>query len=431
MIFMCFHTIYDKFSDLIKSAEKKGFFHLFLANALIQLFGFGSQFLVAWFLDVEELGQIKIIQTYFSVAVMFSTFGFNTSVLKLCSESRPYGQKIYLYRKALQYAVIAICIVLPIVVIATQSGLISSDLKVQKYFLYVLFALGPSTLDNIFSSYLQSQKKFKLLSRINISTKILSVICIIIFTWLYRFDGYIIGYILGFLFSFLMLTIGIKKTNFGSLPEQVNKPFKNHTRYSIWALVVNMIGLIGSYTDVFLMNYLIVDKEAIGFYSFALTILLVMTMFRSTVCQFIVPYFSEKSNDIIQLQIVSKKYELINIVSTTIIAIALFFLVPPLVKLFFGNKFLESIPLFRILIWGEVFYSVINFKGYTMLGLGAIKSNFITSAISVTSGFVITYLFVQNLGIQGLAYGKVINSFISIFIVNIVYRITINQYRKK
>ncbi|MDD3692163.1 MAG: oligosaccharide flippase family protein [Bacteroidales bacterium] len=416
---------------MIKSAEKKGFFHLFLANALIQLFGFGSQFLVAWFLDVEELGQIKIIQTYFSVAVMFSTFGFNTSVLKLCSESRPYGQKIYLYRKALQYAVIAICIVLPIVVIATQSGLISSDLKVQKYFLYVLFALGPSTLDNIFSSYLQSQKKFKLLSRINISTKILSVICIIIFTWLYRFDGYIIGYILGFLFSFLMLTIGIKKTNFGSLPEQVNKPFKNHTRYSIWALVVNMIGLIGSYTDVFLMNYLIVDKEAIGFYSFALTILLVMTMFRSTVCQFIVPYFSEKSNDIIQLQIVSKKYELINIVSTTIIAIALFFLVPPLVKLFFGNKFLESIPLFRILIWGEVFYSVINFKGYTMLGLGAIKSNFITSAISVTSGFVITYLFVQNLGIQGLAYGKVINSFISIFIVNIVYRITINQYRKK
>ena len=75
----------------LSSVNKKGFFHLLFANFFIQFVGFGSQFVVAWFLTPEELGQIKIMQTYLSVVLLFTTLGFTTSTLKLCSENRSKG----------------------------------------------------------------------------------------------------------------------------------------------------------------------------------------------------------------------------------------------------------------------------------------------------------------------------------------------------
>ena len=66
----------------IKSVFDKGFFHLLTSNYIINIVMFGSQMIVAWILTPEDLGRIKIMQSYIGIATIFSGLGFNTSTLK-------------------------------------------------------------------------------------------------------------------------------------------------------------------------------------------------------------------------------------------------------------------------------------------------------------------------------------------------------------
>lgn len=72
--------------QLLRDILNKGFFHLLSANFIIGFLGFGSQLLVAKFLTPVELGQIRTMQSFIGVATILAGFGFNTAVLKLCSE---------------------------------------------------------------------------------------------------------------------------------------------------------------------------------------------------------------------------------------------------------------------------------------------------------------------------------------------------------
>ena len=60
-----------------------GFLHIFSSNLLVEILAFGSQFFVAWLLTPEELGYIKVFQSFIAVYVTFSLLGFDTSLLVL------------------------------------------------------------------------------------------------------------------------------------------------------------------------------------------------------------------------------------------------------------------------------------------------------------------------------------------------------------
>ena len=93
----------DKTLVLLRNVTDKGFFHLLSANVLMGFFAFGSQLLVAKFLTPLELGQIKTMQAILGVATIAAGFGFNTAVLKLCSEARPSNEKYYIFKKNVLY----------------------------------------------------------------------------------------------------------------------------------------------------------------------------------------------------------------------------------------------------------------------------------------------------------------------------------------
>jgi len=92
-----FSNYLDRFLELFKDVEKKGFFHLVSANLIIGFLGFGSQLLVAKYLTPVELGQIKTIQAFINVATIIASFGFGISVLKLCSEKKSLEEKAYIF----------------------------------------------------------------------------------------------------------------------------------------------------------------------------------------------------------------------------------------------------------------------------------------------------------------------------------------------
>ncbi|MFZ4798393.1 MAG: lipopolysaccharide biosynthesis protein [Bacteroidia bacterium] len=414
-------------SKFIYSINEKGFFHLLSANVLIQIIGFGSQFIVAWLLTPQQLGQIKIMQTFLSIALLFATFGFTTSVLKLCSENRIQGEKLFIYKKAIKYVSFSLLITWPTLFVITKLGFISSDKEIIRLFPYFSLALIPMVFTEIYSNYLQAIKQIKLFSKIQSITKTISVVTIIILTYLLGFNGYVLAFLLSFVFTFFIIKNRISFLNKHVCIVEIEQPLQTHWKYSAVSFLTLLVYQIVLYSDVFLMNYFISDRVVIGYYSFALTMTMINYIFTTTVQQIVIPHLSAKATNKNEIKVVTKKFERVNNIASIFIVIFLVIVVPILVKLIFGSKFEQSIPFYIVLVFAWFFQNTVTFKGYTLLGTGKIKYNLIISIINLFFGFSISYLLMNRYGIMGLAYGKLISNFISIFIVSILYKIGMKE----
>lgn len=422
--------LYNKLCSIAKGAFEKGFLHLFSANILIYFFGFASQFFVASFLTVVQLGEIRILQTYLTFVVLFAVFGFNTSVVKLCSEERKIGEIHFLFKKANKYVTITSIVAIAVAVLLNYFNLISSDNNVQFYFYILLLSVIPQAYDGILTAYLQARRLIKEYSKINVFVKLLSVSLLILFTWRYGINGYIGIYIFGFVITYAILSLFVKKH---SPSEQISVPsaFSDHFRLAIIALLTNLLGQFFNYFDIFFLNYFIDDREAIGYYSFAITLTLGMMIYRTTVNQLVVPYLSKMSGDISALENRALTYGKLNSLSSVIIAIGFITCIPFLVPLFYGDKFSNSMPFFFVLCISEMFYNINSFKGYTILAIGEIKYNLFGSIINGIINILLSVIGLYLYGLMGLAFGKMISNFVYCIIVKYIYKIAVNNFRNK
>lgn len=422
--------IYSYGKDILKQIAQKGFFHLLTANILIQIFGYGSQFFVAWVLTPEQIGQVRVMQTYLNLFTIFASLGFNTSILKLCSERRPIGEIIFLYKKAFTYTLIALCIIFSIIILLSNLNLLSNDENVNKYLPFYSLALIPVTLNSMDFSYLQARKKIKEIANVQSLTKLISLFLVIGITSLLGFNGYIIAIVIGYTLTFILFFNKANYLNKGIQIVPLSNPFNTHWTYAKFSFLANILGQIGSYSDILLMNYFIYDKEMLGYYSFALTMTMVVRMFTSTVQQIISPYFSEKANNITELKKAYKKYNKLYIASSSTIIFILFIIFPFIIDLIFSNKYHNSIPFFKLLLIATFIQNIYTIKGYILFGIGKIDLNFYSSIITTLFNLFIVYVMLINYDILGVAYGMIISNIFSFFIMYIFYNKGIKDYEK-
>jgi O-antigen/teichoic acid export membrane protein len=401
--------------------KKKGFFHLLLANFLVNFFAFGSQLLVAWILTPTELGQIKILQTFVTVAVIFASFGFDASTLKLCSENIDIERKRKLFRSAHFYTLLAVIFTYSIVCILSQFRIISADQFINNYFYIFLITLIPQTFSMLHFAYLQALKKIELLAKIQTTAKVISFTFVIVITYFYGINGFIFAYILGYVVTSLILFANNKKELIFDNPTNKND-FISHWKHAKFAFLSNLTSGLSRYLDVFIINFFIIDREAIGMYSFALNIVLILQIVGDTIQRISIPHFSEKSDNIIHWKIVFKKYYKIFILFAISFLILLNLFIEPAIQIAFNGKYNSSIIFVRILSLRWFFYALVQFKGSALFGLGKINYNFYGSVIFLIINFVLQYILVIKFGILGVVWGVAFGSVIYYFIYNYIFK---------
>jgi len=109
-----------------------GFFHFLSANLRIGFLRFGSQLFVAKLLTPIELGQVTVLQSFSAMAILVSGFGFNTAILKLCSENRLASEKSAIFRKNITDTLYLAACVLGPVSIGARPGRLSPDNVVNR-----------------------------------------------------------------------------------------------------------------------------------------------------------------------------------------------------------------------------------------------------------------------------------------------------------
>lgn len=414
--------------SLVKNANSKGFFHLLTANYFIGFLGLAAQLIVVKFLSPVEMGQIKTLQSFIAVISIFAGFGFNTAVLKICSEQMELAKKRAIFSKNLLLTIVSITLVLTFVYLLASLELFSQDSAINEWLVVYLLIVPASVLTGLFMTYLQALKQIKLMATVQSVIRLFGVGAIIIFTYLYGFDGFVwttvlIGYIgLVGIWFFIRKEIKLDK----SYPLE-----KRNYTYATWSVLGNLVGTSAMYLDIFILNSISEDRELFGFYSIATIFLLGLNYVTSTIQSIATPYFSEKSNDKEEFLRVLDKYFKLTLLVTVTIAFLAFFTVPLLITFVYGESYEVVGDIFKILVFKYIFWSSLALTAVAVLGIGGMKFNFMTSLFTSIIAFGITYYLGINYGVMGVAYGQVLSYFIAMIFVLVVGRIVIYKHFKK
>lgn len=409
-----------KTKEILDDINQKGFFHLLSANVFIQIVSFASQLLVAWILNPDDLGRIKIIQTLLSVFSIFGGFGLNTSTLKLVSENRSKAEKNEILRVALRFTIFSTIALYLVILLLNVFHIFSSDQLITALIPLGLFPLITNSVFIVYTAYYQGTKNIKLFSKLTVSNKIISIALIILLTYWFGIKGYYIGLNIGFIIILIFIffksdmthRIGKSDTNFLSL----------HWKYAKPGMFSNIFAELSGYVDILIINYMINDMHEIGQYSFALTLTIALRIFPSTVQQITSPFFSGFNGTRKQLMTIFNKYNRILLTIILLTLIVSLILCPFVLHLFFGSKYHGAVFYFNILAIGWSIRAVNQLQSGVTFGLGKVKYNAYAAFISLIVNLILYPVFIKLWGLTGAAYVSIISGIVIVTATHIYFR---------
>jgi len=396
--------------NIFRQFHQKGFFHLLSANILIQIVAFASQLFVAGILLPDDIGRIKIIQTYLSVFSIIAGMGFNTSVLKLCSENSSPEIKKRLLESSLLFTIISSVSLYFIVIILNLFGIFSSD-KLIKYLIPMgLFPMISNSVFMVFISYFQAIKDIKLISKLTASNKFISIIGIIMLTYWFGIKGFYLAYNVSFLLMLVVCfkiyrgshNIGIFQTkNFSGLPAI--------WRYAKPSILANLFSEMSAYVDIILLSFFIKDMQQIGYYSFALTITVILRLFPGTVQQIASPYFSSLANQKADFIQAFERYNRLLYIGVTLSLVVVLIITPFFTHWIFKGKYDQSMIYFPWLAIGWSLRQLAQLQSAATFGLGKIHYNAYVCLYSLLFNIASITVAIILFGLKGAAYASVLN----------------------
>lgn len=422
--------------SFFKDIYEKGFFHLFSANVLIQAFSFASQLFVAGILVPDDIARIKIIQTFLSVFSIIAMMGFNSSTLKLCSEGHITDKDRHgILKTAFIFTLITSTLTYLIVLGLNFFDLLSSDTYVKWLIPIGLFPLISNSLFQVFVAYTQAIKQIKLMSRLTISNKLISILGIILFTSFWGIKGYYIAYNTSFILMLIVciyvfyhfLKIKLFQPTGSDTPLKTS--FQMHWQYASPSMFANLFAEIAVYIDILLISMFFknLDMTDVGYYSFALTLAIILRLFPATVQQITLPYFSSYAGDKEKFISTYKRYNKI-LVS---VVIATFFVViaviPIFINLVYAGKYDPSMQYFFPLAIGISIRQLAQLQSSAVFGLGKIQYTAYNNLISIFINIVLYTTALHFWGLTGAAYTSIIANSIYLLIYHIFFRKAIRE----
>lgn len=409
-----------KIKQILVDVKNKGFFHLMSANLLINFLGFGSQLFVAKFLSSIDLGRIKTMQSFISLAVILGGFGFNTAVLKLCSENKPLDEKKHILKENLILTFASVTITLIIMGVLAIYGYLSPDRVINHWMLLFMFSIPAAVFTSLFICYLQALKKIQLMAYAQVAIRSLGVLSLIVFTYYWKMPGFILSSVLIGLIAliplFRLAAINGKRRRVGS--DIARQSFY----YGKWSVASNGLNALGVSVDIFLINYLIKDRAILGDYGLATVFILAMNQITGTIQAISTPFFSEKSGTRVEFMRVLRKYQRLLIVVAAIVTITAIITIPWFVKLIYANKYPMAGVFFQILSLRYFIWSCYALLGVALIGLGRMKDNFLASAVYVPITIILSAIFIIAWGPIGAAYAQAAAGFCSLLVTYLYFQ---------
>ncbi len=198
---------------------------------------------------------------------------------------------------------------------------------------------------------------------------------------------------------------------------------KNSLSYALRVYLSCFFAFFVTKCDILFVKYYL-DFEQTGYYSVANSAIEIISMFPITIATLLFPKLSAMESESKKLNYL-KKTALFVFLGTTFIAICLFFLAKPVIYLVYGQAYSPAIPIFRCLLPGMVFLSMVSlyssYFGSIGLPLVSIFSPLAVLLIKIS----LNHQWVKIWGVQAIAISSTLG-YALMFLISFLYL----RYRK-
>ena len=385
---------------------------IFGSGAASQIFGFLSSVIVVRFLDKADYGLYVGAYNKYSYFATFLGLGFATAVLQYCSEQRPEAQKNAIYSYALRFGSL-FNIVLMLMIIGV--GVIV-DRRGKGSFLTFMCALPfVNYLFFYYRNILRTKSDNKGYALICMSNALMLCAGNILLTRIIGTSGFILSAYIAYIVSSAVGIVLLKKKDFFVRlkleTEPIDRKFKTELiKYSAMCASMLFVTIVLGLLDITCLDVITGDPAVLAEYKVALAIPAAMQTVTECLSTYYYPILvREYSHSTVSFKGMIKKCIPVYVVISFLMSAILFILAPFIIKTVYGAKYVNAVPIFRILCL-HLFISsgVHKFMGNIIMAMKKVNISLLFAGLSGILNIALDFILIHSMGPQGAAWATCI-----------------------
>ena len=391
----------------------------FISRGLIIIMGLITSIIIARVLGPKGLGIYSVAILLYSLLITFTNFGIESATVFCLKKNYPLkeilGNTIILSGLSSLFTIL----IGLIVIFFFQEKFFPG---IEKIYLFSALSLIPFTFFFYFvSSFLlglQQIKKYNLVSLIQ-TFFFLILVAVLLFGLHFGITITIFAQVLSFLLAGIILFLFAKKEAQG-LSIKINKQyFKDIFGYGFKVYLVNIFSFLHFRADQFMIN-IFMNPLAVGFYALAVKFSEGIWLLSTSAATVIFPKVTWETN-------VKNLKEFTPLVCrnvlfvTLLISILLFLFGNWVIKLFYSDKFLESVRPFQILLIGTLAFSGWRILAYDIYAREKPMLNTWITGFSTVLNIILNIIYIPKFGIAGAAWTTTISYSVMLIITIFFY----------
>lgn len=420
---------YQKLLSKINALFKTGFFHIFGSNVINKILAFLSSVILVRILTKTEYGAFTYAWNIYCIILLFNGMGIESGVLQLASEhsgDTEYADRVSSYGTAfgLKFNVILFALLLGISLFA--------PLKIEagRPLLRALCLLPAfQLLFSLTSSYLRAQKRNQEFAKLQVVNTVFVSVVSAGFAFLFREMGMVIGHYVAYIVAYLVGLCAFHVHLIKRDTREIGKDKNILLKISFISMLNNGLSQLMYLLDVFVLGIVDPQETILASYKVATMIPTALTFVPYSLITYLYPYFAEHKDDGTWC-LNRYKQALIGLGAFNLLLSGILFAGAPLIiRLLFGEQYLDAVPVFRILSVNYFFSGTFRIlSGNLLVTQRKLKFNLFVAIVSSLTNVVADYFFIQWWGSVGAALATVLVVLVS-SILSTTY--LIHTFRKK
>ncbi len=374
------------------------------------LLGFFSGIILARLLTPHDYGVIGMLAIFLAVSGTFIDGGFGSALIQ---KKRPtevdYSTVFYwnLAFSAFLYGVLFFCA--PFIAEFYNLPLLCDVLRVQGLVLII------NAARIVQRNQLRKRLEFKKITIINFSTHVVALCITIYLAW----TGWGVWALVGQQLLVSTLTTSLYWITGNWKPKLLFsvKSFKGLFDFGFFVLLSNLINTISNNVHGLLIGKMY-NSSTLGYYSKARGLENLSSTFISNVLnQVTYPVFSEVQDERNRMLYVLRKIICSSAYITFPLLLLLILIAKPLFLLLYSDRWLPSVPYFRLLCLAGIAICLQNVNYFAIAAIGKSKDLFLWTLVKRGIGLLLVIGGLWLYGIYGLLSGSVVTSWI-IYLIN-------------
>ena len=415
-----------KFIEKLRQFAKEGLFHIFGSRVIAQVGTLISSMVVIRFLEKTEYGHYVSANNLYSYPAIFVGLGMNSAIMQYCSERSSEERKNAIYRHAF-FTGNGANILVSLVVVGLAAWKYMTG-KPQIAFYLLLMSLLPFV--NYADTYSQTVLRVKLQNKIfsyaNIAFTVVLLLGNIILTKLFDVPGLIYSKYLAIFVSAVFCMSALQKEHFigealirGGHLEKSDKRQVNS--YAAVCAITNFSSIVLTLLDVTCLDLVLGDPTVLADYHVAAAIPAACIFVPSSLMVFFYPKLvnavstGKKEGISYALQIAK-----ISAIVNGFVFLCLMVFAPLIIWIIYGEKYMNVVPLFRVLSLNYLVYCVSDIMGNMIAAVRKVKINLAIAVFSGLLNIVLNMTLIPVLGAIGAAVATVSVS-VTVAILDFVY----------